>query len=67
MDEILACTMDQSPQKKWDARANLELQEQEAHMSCVGSVRGLMRLCGGTFEPTVTYLDAHCLPGQSMG
>lgn len=23
MDEILACMMDQSPQKKWDARANL--------------------------------------------
>lgn len=32
MDEILACTMDQSPQKKWDARANLKTQNGE-HVS----------------------------------
>jgi hypothetical protein len=31
MDEILACTMDQSPQRKWEARANLQSQTWEAH------------------------------------
>lgn len=33
MDEILACTMDQSPQNKWDARANLQSHKREAHVS----------------------------------
>ena len=32
MDEILACTTDQSPQKKWDARANLQSQKQGTHV-----------------------------------
>jgi hypothetical protein len=34
MEEILACTIDQSPQKKWEARANLESQKWEAHELC---------------------------------